>query len=202
MTYALVTLVGYLIGSLNLSIIVGKWKRGIDIRDVNSTNPGASNVTLTLGFKWGVVVFFFDLLKGFVPVFVTRLLFPDQDIYWFLAGFGALMGHAFPLYYQFKGGKGTSTYLGVVLGAFPLFGVILFVVLVLTTVVSDYIVVGTLFLILPPPIYMMIVGKYHWSSIALLSIFAGINLYKHKNNFIHLVQGTEAKVLASIKKKT
>lgn len=110
------------------------------------------------------------------------------------------MGHAFPLYYKFKGGKGTSTYMGVALGAFPLFGAILFVVLVLATLISDYIVVGTLFLILPVPIYMMIVG-YHWISIAIISLFAAINLYKHKNNFVSLFKGTEAKVIASLKKK-
>ena len=202
MTYTLVIVIGYLIGSINLSILLGKWKQGIDIRDVNSTNPGASNVTLTLGFKWGVVVFLFDVLKGFVPVFISKLLYPDQDILWFLAGFGALMGHAFPIYYKFKGGKGTSTYMGVVFGAFPVFGAILFVVLILTTVISDYIVVGTLFLILPPPIYMIITGEFHWISIALLTTFAAINLIKHSHNFVSLFQGTEAKVIASIKKKT
>lgn len=202
MEYVLIAISSYLIGSINFSIVITKIKQGIDIRDVNSHNPGASNATLTLGFKWGVVIFFLDVLKGFLPVFIVRLLFPENDIYWFLAGFFALVGHAFPLYYKFKGGKGTSTYMGVVLGAYPLVGLILFVVLVGTTALSDYIVVGTVFLIVPPPIYMIITGKYHWISIALLSTFAVINLYKHRNNFQALFKGEEKKVFASLKKKT
>lgn len=201
MIYALVAVIGYLTGSINFSIVITKLIKGIDIRDVNSENPGASNVTLTLGLKWGVVVFFLDVLKGFVPVLVVRLLFPDQDILWMLAGFGALMGHAFPLYYKFKGGKGTSTYMGVVFGAFPIVGAILFVLLVATTLISDYIVVGTLFLIVPPPIYMLVSGEFHWISIALITLFAIINLAKHSNNFVALFKGTEKKVLSSLKKK-
>ena len=202
MVFVIVALAGYLIGSINFSIVLTKWLRGIDIRDVNSANPGASNVTLTLGLKWGVVVFFLDVLKGFIPVLIVRLFFPDQDILWILAGFGALIGHAFPIYYKFKGGKGTSTYLGVVIGAFPIVGGILFILLVVTTLISDYIVVGTLFLMIPPPIYMIISGKFHWISIVLIIIFIVINLGKHSNNFIALFQGKEKKVLASLKKKT
>jgi glycerol-3-phosphate acyltransferase PlsY len=202
MEYVLLALAGYLIGSINFSIVLTKWIKGIDIRDVNSANPGASNVTLTLGLKWGVVVFFLDVFKGFVPVFIVRMFFPDQDILWILTGVAALVGHAFPIYYKFKGGKGTSTYMGVVFGAFPLLGVILFVLLIVTTVVSDYIVIGTLFLIIPPPIYMIVSGKFHWISIVLLSAFAVINLLKHSNNFIALYQGKEKKVISSLKKKT
>lgn len=202
MVFVLVALTGYFIGSINFSIVLTKWLRGIDIRDVNSANPGASNVTLTLGLKWGIVVFFLDVLKGFVPVLIVRLISPDQDILWILAGFGALIGHAFPIYYKFKGGKGTSTFMGVVFGAFPIVGAILFVLLIATTLISDYIVVGTLFLMIPPPIYMIVSGKFHWISIVLISIFVVINLGKHSNNFIALYNGEEKKVLASLKKKT
>jgi len=189
MEYAIIIIVSYLIGSINFSILFAKWRQNVDIRELNTHNPGASNTTLTLGFKWGVLVFFLDVLKGFIPVFVVKLLFPDQDLMWFVAGFFALIGHAFPVYYGFRGGKGTSTYLGVVIGAFPWFGLILFVLLVGMTVLSDYVVIGTVFLIVPPPVYMLITGKYHWLSIVLLSLFAIVNLWKHRNNFIALYNG-------------
>lgn len=202
MDYIVIALISYLIGSINFSIVITSIIKGIDIRDVNSHNPGASNITLTLGLKWGIVVFILDVLKGFLPVFICRLVFPENDIVWFVAGFFALLGHVFPLYYKFKGGKGTSTYMGVVFGAFPLVGLILFVVLIGTTLISDYIVVGTVFLLLPPPIYMIVTGEFHWISIALLSTFVVINLLKHSNNFVALIQGNEKKVLASLKKKT
>ncbi|QMS85137.1 glycerol-3-phosphate acyltransferase [Candidatus Xianfuyuplasma coldseepsis] len=202
MDYLMIAICSYLLGSINFSIVITRILKGIDIRDVNSHNPGASNATLTLGIKWGVVIFFLDVLKGFIPVFIIRLVFPENDILWFVAGFFALIGHAFPIYYKFKGGKGTSTYMGVVFGAYPLVGLILFVVLVAATTLSDYIVVGTVFLIVPPPIYMIVTGQFHWISIALLSLFAIINLLKHSNNFIALFKGEEKKVFASLKKKT
>lgn len=202
MDYIIVALVSYLIGSINLSILLTKQIQGVDIRDVNSHSAGASNTTLTLGFKYGVVVFLFDVLKGFIPVFVVKLLYPDQDILWFLAGFMAMIGHTFPVYYHFKGGKGTSAYLGVVLAAFPLLGLILFVLLVGMAYLSNYVVIGTLFLILPPPIYMIITGEYHWISIALLSTFVLINLFKHSNNFVALFKGEEVGVRAGLNSKS
>jgi glycerol-3-phosphate acyltransferase PlsY len=202
MEYFIIILVSYLIGSINFSILLTKQIKGIDIRDVNSLNPGASNATLTLGLKWGVLVFFLDVLKGFIPVFIVRLLFPEQDILWILAGFCALIGHAFPLFYKFKGGKGTSTYMGVVFGAFPLGGLVLFILLVGSTLLSDYIVVGTLFLLIPPPIYMIISGQFHWISIGLISLFVIINLFKHSNNFIALFKGEEKGVRQALRKKT
>ena len=200
MEYIIIAVLAYVLGSINFSIVFTKLFKGIDIRDVNSQNPGASNTTMTLGFRWGVVVFFLDVLKGFVPVFVVRLLYPEQDILWILAGFFALIGHVFPVFYKFSGGKGTSTFLGVVFGANPIGGLLLFVTLVFTTVLSDYIVVGTLFLLLPPPIYMIMSGDFHWISIALICLFIIINLLKHSNNFIALFKGTEMGVLEGIKK--
>ena len=200
MEYIIVAILAYALGSINFSILFTKIFKGVDIRDVNSKNPGASNTTLTLGFKWGVVVFFLDVLKGFIPVFVVRLLYPEQDILWVLAGFFALIGHIYPVFYRFSGGKGTSTFLGVVIGANPIGGLFLFLVLVFTTVLSDYIVVGTLFLLLPPPIYMIMSGDFHWISITLICLFIVINLYKHSNNLTELFKGTESKVLESLKK--
>ena len=200
MDYVIVLIVGYLIGSINFSIIFTKAIQHIDIRDINTHNPGASNATLTLGLKWGVVVFFLDVLKGFIPVFIARLLFPEQDLLWILAGIGALIGHVFPLFFNFRGGKGTSTYLGVAIGINPLFGLILFVVLVSTTLISDYIVVGTVFLLIPLPIYMLITGEFHWLSITLISLYVVLNLFRHSNNFIALFKGGEKKVRAALKK--
>lgn len=191
MEYIIIIVIGYLIGSINFSILFTKLFKGIDIRDVNSHNPGASNTTLTLGLKWGVLVFVLDVLKGFIPVFVVRMLFPEQDILWISAGFSALIGHVFPVFYRFKGGKGTSTYMGVIFGASPLGGLILLVVLILSTIISDYIVIGTMFLLIPPPLYMIFSQDFHWISIMLICIFVALNIYKHSNNFAALFKGIE-----------
>lgn len=200
MEYILIGLGAYLFGSINFSIILARVLQKIDIRDVNSHNPGASNVTLTLGLKWGVVIFILDVLKGFIPVFFTKLVFPDLDILWVVAGIGALLGHVFPLYFRFRGGKGTSTYMGVIFGLFPVVAGILLAVLIITTLISDYIAIGTLFLLLPPPIYMVVTKDYHWIGITLLSLFIVINLYKHRNNFVAIYKGEEKGVLEAIKK--
>ena len=109
MEYLIVFIVFYLFGSISPALITGKLVKGIDIRDVNSKNAGASNVTITLGLKYGVIVGLSDILKGLIPILVLRVIFPDNNIIWFIGGISAVLGHIFPFYMKFKGGKGTST---------------------------------------------------------------------------------------------
>ena len=199
MEYIIIIMCGYLIGSLNPAGIFTKLLKGEDIREVNSKNAGASNATLTLGLKWGIIVFLLDAFKGFLPVFIVKMLYPENDILWVIAGIGALLGHVYPLFMNFKGGKGTSTYLGVVIGLSPILGLILFVLLIATTVISDYIVIGTMFLVLPVP-FVMIFLDFHWISIVLISLYALLNMYKHSNNFIALYKKEETGLREGLKK--
>jgi glycerol-3-phosphate acyltransferase PlsY len=200
MTYLIIATVCYLIGSFSPSIHLTQLIKGQDIRTLNSKNAGASNTTLTIGLKWGVVVFLVDLLKGALPILLIKWLYPSQDIFWFVGAFFVLIGHVFPIYHQFKGGKGTSTYLGIILGIFPILGLVLFGALISVTIITDYVVFGTLALLFPPPIYMFIINRYDWRSLALILIFISISLYKHSNNFYAIYKGDEKGLKEALKK--
>ena len=103
----LVVIVSYLLGSINFAYITARIK-GIDISSEGSGNPGTSNVLRTLGKKSAAIVLFGDLLKGAIPI-----IFFYQDQYFLVYGLAAVVGHIYPVFYKFKGGKGVATYLGV-----------------------------------------------------------------------------------------
>ena len=103
----LVVILSYLLGSINFAYITARIK-GIDISSEGSGNPGTSNVLRTLGKRSAAIVLFGDLLKGVIPILLYY-----QDQYFLIYGLAAVLGHIYPLFYRFKGGKGVATYLGV-----------------------------------------------------------------------------------------
>ena len=104
MSYLFVAL-SYLIGSINFAYLVAKYKK-LDISSSGSGNPGTSNVMRTIGKKYAAIVLIGDVLKGFLPIFLF-----DENL--LLCGFAAVIGHIYPIFYKFKGGKGVATYVGV-----------------------------------------------------------------------------------------
>ena len=104
MSYLFVAL-SYLIGSINFAYLVAKYKK-LDISSSGSGNPGTSNVMRTIGTKYAAFVLIGDILKGFLPIFLF-----DENL--LLYGFAAVVGHIYPIFYKFKGGKGVATYIGV-----------------------------------------------------------------------------------------
>ena len=146
-------LAGYLIGAIPFGYLVYRWATGIDIRTVGSGNIGATNVGRLLGFRYFVLVFVLDVLKGFVPVLGVPLalrslgLSPPADLRFFVA-LAAILGHNFPVYLGFKGGKGVATSLGALLALEPLScaaaAVGFFVVFFLTRYVSLSSIAGAL----------------------------------------------------------
>ena len=107
-----VILLGFLFGSLPTAFLVGKWRRGIDIRSVGNRNPGAGNVSREVGKAFGVLVFVVDAVKGMVAIIVgQRIGAPDAAVY--AAAFAAVLGHNFSPFLKFRGGKGAATAIGV-----------------------------------------------------------------------------------------
>ena len=107
-----VILLGFLFGSLPTAFLVGKWRRGIDIRSVGNRNPGAGNVSREVGKAFGVLVFVVDAVKGMVAIIVgQRIGVPDAAAY--AAAFAAVLGHNFSPFIKFRGGKGAATAIGV-----------------------------------------------------------------------------------------
>ena len=116
----LIFIISYFIGNINPSILISKWIKNIDIRDHNTKNAGASNTLMTLGLKWAIVVGLIDIFKGFIVVYVLRQLYDFNDAYSILSGLAVILGHIYPVFFQFKGGKGTATFFGLMLGLNPL----------------------------------------------------------------------------------
>lgn len=190
MTYIALFIIGYMIGHINPAMLVGKYRRGIDIRQVNSKNAGTSNVTMTVGYRWGMVVLFLDILKGFLPAFIVRLIYPDNDILWFTIGLGTIIGHIYPVLYGFRGGKGSATFGGVLFATVPLYGFILLLVYIAVLYITDYIALSTLVAIVVTPIYLLIMN-FHYISVILMLIFSIISFQKHWENFYRIYKKEE-----------
>lgn len=107
----------YFIGSIPFGMVIAYLVKRVDIRNFGSGNIGATNVTRVVGKKWGILVFILDFLKGFIPPFLAKLIFPEANNYIYL--FAALLGvsgHIWPVFLKFKGGKGVATSLGSICG--------------------------------------------------------------------------------------
>lgn len=190
MEYVFIILLSYLIGNINPAIIVSRRLKGIDIRDINSKNAGTSNVTMSFGARWGIVVLVSDILKGLIPVLIVRIIYPNNDILWFLSGLSVIMGHIFPYYHGFKGGKGTATFGGVLFATMPFYAFIMFFIFIAVLYLTDYIALSTLVAVVVTP-FVMYFYDYSAISILFMSLFAFISFYKHLENFKRIVRKKE-----------
>lgn len=201
MIYVLIIVLSYLVGIINPAHLITKHKKRVDIRKVGSKNAGTSNVAMTLGLKYAVIVGLFDILKGLVPVLVVRLLFPDNDILWVIAGVSAILGHIFPLHMGFKGGKGTATFGGVCFALFPVVSAVLFVLFFVVLIISDYIVVPTVLAVTLVPAGMFFTN-FSKISVALLFVFAALSIYKHRKNIVRVFKKEEVGLREALFKKS
>ena len=182
---------GYLFGSLNFAIIYSKLK-GDDIRNHGSGNAGSTNVLRTYGKGAAAIVFSLDILKGVIAVMITRIFFNDM-LYDCASALGAVLGHNFPLYYGFKGGKGVATSLAVLLVLhYPtaLIGVAAFLVVVLFT---KYVSLSSILAAVAAMISAFVFFKVSEFSIFCL-IMGTLCIYRHRSNIKRLLNGTESKL--------
>lgn len=190
----LLILCAYLLGSVPTGLLLARVFGGVDIRTKGSGNIGATNVYRTLGRKIGILTLVGDCLKGMIPVLAAKALeFPDI---WIAAvGVAAFLGHIFPVFLGFKGGKGVATALGVFLAASPLavlaaLGVFI-IVLVVWRFVSLASITAAAFM---PALSALIDGKP--MIVAMSLCIAAIVIFKHKDNIKRLRNGTENKFRA------
>lgn len=151
-SYFLVIIIGYLFGCLQWSYILSKTIFKTDIRTLGGGNAGASNTVVSLGWKWGVLVAVLDILKAIVSIGIIRYLFKlsiiEGDIlHLYLNGLFVILGHDYPFFMGFKGGKGTASLLGMVIAIDYRLGILGFLVILVVTVLTDYIALGTLSLV-------------------------------------------------------
>lgn len=198
-------LAAYLIGSIPFGLLLGRL-RGIDIREHGSRNIGATNVTRTLGKPWGYTCFVLDMLKGALPVtlayWLTRTegLSPTLPVWTALA---AVLGHIFPIYLKFKGGKGVSTIIGVLVMMAPAATLVGLVTWVSVFFLFKYVSLASIAMSVALPLAAAILTYAvppetlpAWTrqtsyELGLLTLLAVISIVKHRSNIIRLRNGTE-----------
>jgi len=199
MEYLIIIVLSYLVGIINPAHLITKYLKKIDIRDVNSKNAGTSNVAMTLGLRYGVFVGLLDILKGVIPVVIVRLIFPDNDILWAVAGISSVLGHVYPIHMGFKGGKGTATFGGVCFGLFPLVSAVLFVLFFIVLILSDYIVVPTILSVILIPIGM-IFTNFSRITVTIIAAYAVLSIYKHWPNIVRIYRKQEVGLREGLRK--
>ena len=199
-------ILSYLIGSIPFSIIAGKLFKGIDVREYGSGNAGATNTFRVLGKKAGIPVLILDILKGLIAVDLVWFTsyVPSTEIYINLQlafGIAAVLGHVFPVYVGFRGGKGVATLLGFMIGVFPEAAVISIVIFVLTLLFSKYVSLSSIFAGLFFPFGVYYLSDNLVPTMMIFSIFVPVLLIAtHQRNIERLVRGDENKVKLRKKK--
>ncbi|QJG66965.1 glycerol-3-phosphate 1-O-acyltransferase PlsY [Mycoplasma phocoenae] len=181
---AILLIIGYFIGSLNLSVFLTK-KKNTDIRTLGSKNAGATNTMRIFGKKMGLLVFLFDVLKAYLPIIIAFLIKDyalikngyeiGYCIVPVIIGLGSLIGHIFPIYHNFKGGKGAATFLGIIVAINPLFFVIGFVIFVSIVYSSKYVSLGSII----APFILVCLSFIPWFAVGSLGFTHSVNLQDH-----------------------
>jgi len=184
-------ILGYLIGSLNFAIIYSKLK-GDDIRNHGSGNAGATNVLRTYGKLPAAIVFLLDISKGVVSILLVRSVF-DGMIYDCAAALGAVLGHNFPVYYKFAGGKGVSTSLAVLLTLHYPTALVAVATFIIVVLISKYVSLSSIMAAVTA-----MIAAFVFFRIDVFSIFCAIIgvlcIYRHRSNIKRLLSGTENKL--------
>ena len=198
--YASLTILAYLIGALPFGYIIGKLK-GIDIRDHGSGNIGATNVRRTLGKKFAILCFALDFLKGFIPVLIVNILIRQQvlkltDIAIILVAFASVIGHMWPVYLKFKGGKGVSTIAGILLAIAPLSLLTAGIAWIIVFYSSRYVSLASISatVILPVTAFFLSKMEIYPLSMPLQLMLVFLSLLvivRHIGNIKRLINGTE-----------
>ena len=188
MHYLLTVLIGYLLGCSNMAVYLASALH-IDLRAGGSGNPGASNALILMGWRAGILVCAHDIGKAFLAVFLCRTLFSADPLAGALAGIACVAGHMFPFYMGFRGGKGFASYLGMTLALNWRFALVLLLAVVVITLVTDYVVLGTMTTVVSFPLY----NAWSGSRIAALMLLplSAVIIYKHRGNIVRIYKGTE-----------
>ena len=197
--------IGYLFGLIQTGYIYGKMNH-IDIRKHGSGNAGTTNALRTLGWKAAVITFIGDCLKCILAVCVARLIFTEHDSKALLALYaatGAVLGHNYPFYLKFKGGKGIASTVGLILAINPLMFVITAVVFIAILLCTQYVSVGSIVIMILFIVQVVLYGQQGGFQLnpaeltefyVITILLALLAIWRHRANIVRLIQGTENKI--------
>ena len=208
----LLLIIGYFIGNIETGYIFGKIHK-MDIRNYGSGNAGATNTLRVLGAKAGLVVFLGDFCKSLIPCLVVRFIFRDNVslsyIYMLYIGLGVVLGHNFPFYLGFKGGKGVASTAGIIMALDIRIAVVCLIVFVITVAITRYVSLGSIF------VMIILIGMSHFfvkfsygfgdgaspMEFKLLTAAIGLlSIFMHRANIKRLLGGTENKIGKKVEK--
>lgn len=187
---ALAALIGYLFGSIPFGLILTRMAGLGDVRKIGSGNIGATNVLRTGNKKLAAATLLLDALKGTAAVLVANALWSYEAS--LVAGFFAFLGHLFPVWLGFKGGKGVATYIGVLLGAAPLMMLAFALIWLATAFITRYSSLSALLAMLVIPVALWVLGPE--KTALLVTLLSAISWWKHRENIARLLAGTESRI--------
>lgn len=192
-------IVAYLIGSIPTAVCIGKSIYGTDVREHGSKNAGATNTFRVLGKKAGIVVLLIDVLKGVLavvlPLFFLTSIQDHNTLVQLFTGVLVILGHIFPLFAQFRGGKGVATSLGIILGIYPFAALISFSIFLMVFLSSRYVSLGAIIASFFFPIIVILILKSDSIYLNTFSIaLATTVIITHRKNIKRLINGTENKM--------
>ena len=207
-TYIIIAIVAYLIGSINFSVILSKKMAGFDVREKGSGNAGTTNMLRSVGKKAAVITLFCDILKGVVSIVIAIIVGNiaknlDRELLLQIAGIAVVLGHTFPIFFGFKGGKGVATSLGVLLMSNWQVGLICLVFAVVLMALTRMVSLGSCAAAVLFPVLTLFInqhytvltdGKSGRVYFVYSVILAIIVLYNHRSNIKRILSGTENKL--------
>lgn len=197
--YILVSIIAYCIGSISFSVIFSRKFAGFDVRDKGSKNAGTTNVLRTVGKKVAALTLLCDILKGVVAVVIAMIIgkiWDDIDITLlkYLAGFFAILGHTFPIFFEFRGGKGVATSLGVLLLLNWKIGLICLIFAIVLIIVTKMVSVGSILAAVLYPILTIFMDEFNLGVVIISILIALLVIFNHRENIKRIKSGTENKI--------
>ena len=197
--YLLTILGAYLLGCSNLALYISRIKK-VNLRAGGSGNLGASNATALLGWRAGIAVAIHDIGKAALAVILARTVFSQVPYIGAVAGVASVLGHIFPFYLKFRGGKGFASYFGMTLALNWKLALVIAVLVFAVTLITDYIVLGTTLTVFSVPVYLGI-AEHSMLLALILCIATVVIIYKHRMNYVRIYHGTEIGLRSVMKGK-
>ncbi|MDI9597360.1 MAG: glycerol-3-phosphate 1-O-acyltransferase PlsY, partial [Atribacterota bacterium] len=195
-------LLSYLMGSIPFGYLVGKYLKGIDIREYGSGNIGVANIFRIMGTKYALIVLIGDCLKGYIAVLIAKNIITAESEYWVLLiiGLFAIIGHNWSIFLNFKGGKGIATTYGVVLSFFPYIAIIAAIIWSVIVLKTKFAALGSIISVFSMIILSLIFSTPIEFKIFIVSIFI-FAIIRHLNNIDRLLKKEENKIIDNKFKK-
>ena len=197
MEYLIAAVLGYLLGTSSMALYLSRLQK-VNLRAGGSGNLGASNTVQLMGWKAGVLVGLHDIGKAVLAVWLAGKLFGALPYIGAVAGVSCVLGHIFPFYLKFKGGKGFASFFGMTLALNWKLGLVLFFVSIAVTFLTDYIVVGTVTTTVTAPVYLGW-SQHDWILPCILLVASVVIWIKHRENFVRMYHGTEIGLTSAFK---